>query len=61
MSNSEKFREKEVYREKIVEIANKISDSEKGELLYRILKILEVLPVGECQRVYSYLSELYFS
>lgn len=53
--------EKEVYRDKIVEIANKISDSEKGELLYRILKILEVLPVGECQRMYSYLLELYFS
>lgn len=33
----------------------------KGKLLIEINKILEVLPDCECQRIYDYLSELFFS
>lgn len=44
-------------REKIEGIEN----PQKGELLYRIISILEVLPVCECQRISDYLSELYLS
>ena len=48
------------YKEKIIEIV-KGTSNKKEELLYRIIQILEVLPVYECQRIYDYLSELYFS
>lgn len=48
------------YKELIAEMVEKMSN-EKGELLYNIVLILEVLPMSECQRVYDYLSELYFS
>lgn len=33
----------------------------KGKLLIEINKILEVLPDYECQRIYDYLVELFFS
>lgn len=55
------FREKEYYKEKIIEMAGKIENPQKGELLYRMISILEVLPVCECQRISDYLSELYLS
>lgn len=55
------LREKEYYKEKIVEIVGEIENPQKGELLYRIISILEVLPVCECQRISDYLSELYLS
>ena len=34
---------------------------EKGELLFEINEILKVLPDYECQRLYDYLVELFFS
>lgn len=57
----ERFTEKEYYRQKIIEIVEKINNVEKGELLYKIISIIEILPVSECQRVFNYLSELYLS
>ena len=55
------FSEKEYYRQKIIEMVGKINNIEKGELLYKIISIVEILPVSECQRVFDYLSELYLS
>lgn len=49
------------YKEEIIETLEKTKNKEKGELLNGINKILEILPVCECQRIYDYLSELYFS
>lgn len=40
---------------------NTKSEKKKEELLHKILNIVKVLPVSECQRTYDYLSELYFS
>lgn len=40
---------------------NEKCDIIKKELLAKINQILEVLPESECQRIYDYLSELYFS
>ncbi len=57
----EDLNEKEIYRKKIIEIVEKIENPKKGELLYRIVSIAEVLPVCECQRICDYLSELYLS
>lgn len=57
----EKFSEKEYYRQKIIEMMGKINNVEKGELLYKIISIVEILPASECQRVFDYLSELYLS
>lgn len=57
----EDLNEKEIYRKKIIEMVEKIENPKKGELLYRIISITEVLPVGECQRILDYLSELYLS
>lgn len=51
---------KEELKREIVELVDQC-DNEKGELLYDIVSMLEVLPVKECQRTYDYLSELYFS
>lgn len=48
------------YSQKIIEVMEN-SGEEKGELLYKIIKVIEVLPIPECQRVYGYLNELYFS
>lgn len=53
--------EKNNYKKKIIEIVEKIENPQKGELLYRIISIAEVLPVCECQRILDYLSELYLS
>lgn len=39
----------------------KESKNKKEEFLEQINKILEILPECECQRIYDYLSELYFS
>lgn len=36
------------------------SDLKKEELLYRIISMLEILPLEECKRINDYLSELYF-
>jgi len=55
------FKEKELYKREIIELVEKINNQEKGELLYRIISIVEVLPTCECQRVLDYLSELYLS
>lgn len=55
------FSEKEYYRQKIIEMVGKIDNIEKGELLYKIVSIVEILPVCECQRIFDYLSELYLS
>lgn len=57
----ENLREKEYYKQKITELVEKIENPKKGELLYRIVSIVEVLPVCECQRILDYLSELYLS
>lgn len=57
----EKLREKECCRNKIIKIIEKIDNPKKGELLYRIVSIVEVLPTCECQRILDYLSELYLS
>lgn len=52
---------KEYYREKIVEMVDGIKEQKKRELLCKIMSIIEVLPICECQRVFDYLSELYLS
>ena len=52
---------KENLKQSIIEIANNIKDVEKGELLYRILSLAEILPISECQWTWDYLSELYLS
>ncbi|MCI8378645.1 MAG: hypothetical protein HFH72_09025 [Lachnospiraceae bacterium] len=57
----ENLREKEYYKQKITGLVEKIENPQKGELLYRIISIAEVLPVCECQRILDYLSELYLS
>lgn len=51
--------DKEQYREKIIEMVEKIENTEKEELLYKIISIIEVLPACECQRILDYISELY--
>lgn len=56
-----KINEKELQKQKITELVEKIENPQKGELLYRIISIAEVLPVCECQRILDYLSELYLS
>lgn len=61
MKKGEKFREKEFYRQRIIEMAERIENAQKGELLYRIISIIEILPICEYQRIFDYLSELYFS
>lgn len=61
MSGTDSLREKNYYKEKITELVEKIENPQKGELLYRIVSIIEILPVCECQRILDYLSELYFS
>lgn len=61
MKSKENLREKEFYKDKIVELVEKIENPQKGELLYRIVSIIEVLPACECQRILDYLSELYLS
>ena len=55
------LKEKGLYKEKITELVEKIENPQKGELLYRIVSIIEILPVCECQRILDYLSELYLS
>lgn len=56
------MRTKKYYMKKIIETVNKINNQEKkGELLYKIIIIMEVLPEYEYQRILDYLSELYFS
>lgn len=57
----ENLRGKQYYKKKITELVEKIENPKKGELLYRIVSIVEVLPVCECQRILDYLSELYLS
>ncbi len=57
----ENFREKEYYKQKIIELVEKIHNQEKGELLYRIISVAEVLPSCECRRILDYLSGLYLS
>lgn len=52
--------EEEYYREKIIKIIKGLN-GKKGELLYRIMVILEILPRIEYERIYDFLSELYFS
>ncbi len=59
--NTNNFNEKDYYKEKITELVEKIENPQKGELLYRIVSIIEILPVCECQRILDYLSELYLS
>ena len=49
------------YRREIIKMVEEIENSQKGELLYRIASIVEVLPVFECQRICDYLSGLYLS
>lgn len=56
-----RFKEKDYYKDEITELVEKIENPKKGELLYRIVSITEVLPVCECQRILDYLSELYLS
>lgn len=53
--------EKDEYKKQITELVEKIENPQKGELLYRIVSIVEVLPTCECQRILDYLSELYLS
>ena len=53
--------EKNETKNKITELVEKINNQEKGELLYRIISIVEVLPACECQRIIDYLSGLYLS
>lgn len=55
------LKEKEYYKKKIIEMVDKIENPQKGELLHRIVSIVEVLPICECQRLLDYLSELYLS
>lgn len=59
--STDNFREKDYYKDKIIELVEKIENPQKGELLYRIVSIVEVLPACECQRILDYLSELYLS
>lgn len=59
--SADNLREKNYYRDKTVELVKKIKNPQKGELLYRIISTIEILPVGECQRILDYLSELYLS
>lgn len=61
MNCTENLREKKYYKDKIIELVDKIENPQKGELLYRIVSIIEILPVFECQRILDYLSELYLS
>lgn len=61
MEQSKGTNEKEFYRKEIIKIVEKIENPQKGELLYRIVSIVEVLPVFECQRICDYLSGLYLS
>lgn len=61
MNCIDNFSEKKYYKEKITELVEKIENPQKGELLYRIVSIIEILPVCECQRILDYLSELYLS
>ena len=61
MNCTENLREKNYYKDKIIELVEKIENPQKGELLYRIVSIIEILPVCECQRILDYLSELYLS
>lgn len=49
------------YKEEIRRIVDEINDIKKGEHLYKIIYILEVLPVSDCQRIHDYLMKLYFS
>ena len=58
--NKEVIHEKEFYREEIIQILDEIG-TKRGEILYRITSIIEILPICECKRVLDYLSELYFS
>ena len=60
MDNQDVLRSKEFYREKIVKMVGGM-DTQKGEILYRITSIIEILPIRECQRTLDYLSELYIS
>lgn len=55
------MKKEEYYRQKVIETLDKIENPKKGELLYRIVSITEILPVCECQRILDYLSELYLS
>lgn len=48
-------------KKKIMKIAEGINDKKRGELLYGIIAIAEILPIGECQRILDYLEELYLS
>ncbi len=57
----EKFEKKKPFHDKIIEMAQKIENKEKGEFLYKIMSIIEILPNCECQRTLDYLSELYLS
>lgn len=52
---------KETLKKSIVEIANNIKDIEKGELLYKILSLAEILPTNECRWLWDYLSDIYLS
>ena len=61
MNCTENLREKNYYKDRIIELVEKIENPQKGELLYRIVSIIEILPVCECQRILDYLSELYLS
>lgn len=61
MNCTENLREKNYYKDRIIELVEKIENPQKGELLYRIVSIIEVLPACECQRILDYLSELYLS
>lgn len=53
-------KKEEDYKEKILETVEKISNS-KMKLLYEIVAIMGILPVGECERTIGYLMGLYFS
>lgn len=48
------------YKQKMNEVIMK-TNGKKEELLWQIIAIIDVLPMYECQRIYDYLSELYFS
>lgn len=61
MNCTKNLREKNYYKDRIIELVEKIENPQKGELLYRIVSIIEILPVCECQRILDYLSELYLS
>lgn len=55
------FREGDMdYKKMIIEMVEEYSDLKKEELLYRIISMLEILPLEECKRINDYLSELYF-